>query len=53
MISSLFIENVGVIVTMDDDGTELLDQHLLIKDQTIKAIGPDLVAPPQARVIDG
>ena len=52
-MSSLLIENLSVIATMDDEGSELRNQSILIEDRAITEIGPDLVAPPDARMIDG
>ncbi|MDJ0925389.1 MAG: amidohydrolase family protein [Acidimicrobiia bacterium] len=53
MPSTLLVENLSVIATMDDEGRELRNQSILIEDKAIAEIGPDLAAPPDARVIDG
>src|SRR5690554_502563 len=48
---SLFIKNAAFIATMDGD-RELRNQDILIEGPAIQAIGPDLVPPPGAEVVD-
>ena len=52
-MTRLFIKDISLIVTMDSADNELRDHHILIEDKAIKAIGTDLEAPPDARIIDG
>ncbi|NLG34749.1 MAG: 8-oxoguanine deaminase [Lentisphaerae bacterium] len=52
-MSTIKIEKIHTLVTADDDYRILHDVDLLIEDGKIQAVGPDLAAPPEARVIDG
>jgi cytosine/adenosine deaminase-related metal-dependent hydrolase len=47
------IRDADIIVTMDDTRRELAGASVLIEGGAIAAIGPGLVAPPGAEVIDG
>jgi 8-oxoguanine deaminase len=50
--SSLLIRNARAIATFDDDNNEYENADILITGNRIIAVGKDLVAPPDARVID-
>jgi len=52
-MSDLLIKGLTVIATMDSAGTEVKDADILIENQLIRTIGPNLAAPPGGRVIDG
>lgn len=52
-MSELLIKDLNVIATMDDHAAERRNEDILIENQMIRALGPNLVASPGARVIDG
>lgn len=52
-MTTTFIRKARIVVTMDAQRREVEDTSILIKDGVIAAVGPDLVAPEGAEVIEG
>lgn len=52
-MTKLLIKDIDVIATMDDEGHELERAHILVDAPRIEAMGTEVPAPPQARIIDG
>lgn len=51
--SSLKIEKIHTLVTVDDEYRVLHDVDVLVEGDKISAVGADLPTPPNARVLDG
>lgn len=51
-MTETLIRNADVVVTMDSARREIAGGSILIRDGVIAAIGPELAAPPGARVIE-
>lgn len=52
-MTTTFIRKARIVVTMDAQRREVEDTSVLIKDGVIAAVGPDLIAPEGAEVIEG
>jgi len=52
-VSSLKIEKIHTLVTVDDEYRVLHDVDVLVEGDKISAVGADLPTPPNARVLDG
>ena len=52
-MTTLKIANLHTLVTVDDDYRILHDVDVLVADGKIAAVGKDLPAPAEARVVDG
>ncbi len=53
MSETLLIQNIHTLVTMVDGDEDLHDADILIRDGWIQAVGRNLPAPDDARIIDG
>lgn len=52
-VSTLKIEKIHTLVTVDDEYRVLHDVDVLVEGDKISAVGADLPTPPNARVLDG
>jgi len=52
-VSSLKIEKIHTLVTVDDEYRVLHDVDVLVEGDKISAVGADLPTPPNTRVLDG